>query len=405
MKASILTCSLLISFISFSQTPFSYRRKLQAVEKEEWRSITLPSNIFNKINKDYSDLRIYQLKKNDTLEIPYLIRVKNDEIKESTIELPVLNKSKKDGKLFLTFQLKRNEGVNYLDLNFEERNFDGYVKLEGSQDQVEWFEIVNNQRILSIQNEMVDFMTTTLNFPLTNYKFLRASIKANKPLTFLSSSFKAQEIKAGTFNEIPVAVKMTQDKKAKQSVGDLRLNEFTLISKIKIDVNQSGDYYRAFALETLRDSSKAPNQNWIYYYEPVVSGYLTSIRPNEFTFSEVATSKLKLTIFNADNAPLTIEKVSASGPTVELISKLKPGENFLFYGNGSISSPSYDIVHFENQIPETMNSIAVEQEEKLSKEKEKVSALLENQWWLWGAMVVVIGLLGFATVRMMSKKE
>jgi hypothetical protein len=404
MKAFIFIYSLLISFVSFSQTQFNYKRKLQAVEKEDWRSVTLPSNIFSKINKDYSDLRIYQINGDDTLEIPFLVKVKNDEIKESTIELPVLNKSKKDGKLFLTFQLKRNEGVNYLNLDFEERNFDGYVKLEGSQDQEEWFEIVNNQRILSIQNEMVDFMTTTLNFPLTNYKFLRASIKANKPLTFASSSFKTQEIKAGTFNEIPVAIKTTQDKKGKQSVVDLRLKEFTLISKIKINVNQSGDYYRAFTLETLRDSSKAPNQNWIYYYEPVVSGYLTSIRPNEFNFYEVAANKLKLTIFNADNAPLTIEKVSALGPTVELISKLKPGENFLFYGNASISSPSYDIVHFENEIPETMNSIAVEQEEKLSKEKEKVSALLENQWWLWGAMGVVIGLLGFATIRMMSKK-
>jgi hypothetical protein len=404
MKTIVFIYTLLISFISFCQTEFDYRRKVQAVEKEDWHAITLPSDIFNHINKDYSDLRIFQLTGKDTLEIPYLVKIKNDLVKETTVELPVLNKSKKDGKLYLTFQLKKNERVNYLDLDFEERNFDGYVKLEGSQDQLEWFEIVNNQRILSIKNEMVDFMTATLNFPVTNYKYLRATIKSNKPLTFVSSSFKSQQITAGTFNEAAVKLKMTQDKKNKQSIADLRLKEATLISKVKVNVNQTGDYYRGFSLEILRDSSKAPNGSWMYYYEPVTSGYLTSIRPNEFEFNEVIAEKMRLIVFNADNAPLSIETVSAFGPQVQLLAKLKPGDNFLFYGNSYRSSPSYDIVHFENDVPEVALSIGLEPEEKLSKEKEKVSALIENQWWLWGAMGVVIGLLGFATIRMMSKK-
>ncbi|PZR30395.1 MAG: DUF3999 domain-containing protein, partial [Azospira oryzae] len=165
-----------------------------------------------------------------------------------------------------------------------------------------------------------------------------------------------------------------------------------------------GDYYRSFTLETLRDSAQAPNQTWTYYYEPLVNGYLTSIEPNDFQFDVINARKLKLTIYNEDNAPLAIESITVSGPHVELVSQLKPGSTYLFYGNEQLSPPEYDLVHFTEQIPVELNEVVLEPEEKLIADKEKESPLMESKLWLWGAMVLIIGLLGFATLKMMSKK-
>ncbi len=328
----------------------------------------------------------------------------NDEISEGVMSLQVLNKSTKDGKLFSTFKLDKDQSVNYLDLDFEEKNFNAYVKFEGSNDQKEWFELVNRQRILSIQNQDLDFESLSLNFPLTNYHFLRATISSDKKLTFNEATFRKKEITKGKFLNIKPITKLTQDKKNKQTISEITFPEYQPVSKLSININQEGDYYRSFSLEVLRDSSQSPNKAWQYYYEPVFSGVLTSIEFNKFEFDAITAKKLKLTVNNADNAPLKIDGINFDGPRVELLTKLNPGENFLFYGNSLINAPSYDLVHFENQIPDSLSIIQLEKEEKLSPEKEKVSPLLENKIWLWIAMGAIIALLGFATLRMMSKK-
>jgi len=393
------------SIISFAQSPsFNYRRKLASLQKEGWHSIALPPDLFKQVNPGYSDLRLYQLNGTDTTEIPYLLKVRNDEVNEGIISLPVLNKSKKDGKLFLTFQLNRDQSVNYLDLDFEERNFNGYVNFEGSNDQKEWFELVKKQRILSIENQDIDFKALTLTFPVTNYHFLRATISSDKPLTFKQATFRTREINPGIFNSINTKFTTNQDKKNKQTITEIRFNDFQPVSRLSVQIDHTGDYYRSFSLESLRDSSQSPNKQWQYYYEPVYSGYLTSIEPNDFEFEIINTKKLRLIVLNADNAPLNVKQISTSGPQVELIAQLKSGQNFLFYGSPSRSAPSYDLVHFENEIPDSLVSVQLAKEEKLSPEKEKVSPLLENKVWLWVAMGAIIALLGFGTLRMISKK-
>jgi hypothetical protein len=391
--------------VSLAQTPgFEYRRELPSVQTEDWYAITLPAEIFRRLNPDYSDLRLYQLNDKDTMEIPYLLKVRNDDVSEGVVSLPVLNKSTKDGKLFLTFQLNKNQLANYLDLDFEEKNFNGYAKLEGSNDQKEWFELVSKQRILSIQNPDVDFKALTLNFPVANYKFLRVAITSDKRLTFASATFRSKEVKAGSFNEIQPSMQIVEEKKNKQTVIAIGFRDFQPVSKLSLLIDQPGDYYRSFSMEVLRDSSQAPNQKWMYYYNPVTEGYLTSVEGNTFEFPVVAAKKIRITIFNADNAPLKIKGITAFGPQVQLVAQIKPGNNFLFYGNPVAYTPSYDLVHFENQVPDSLSMIQLEQEEKLTPEKEKISPLLENKLWLWVAMAAVIALLGFGTLRMISKK-
>ncbi len=405
MKKSLTICFIFIQvYMALAQASFHYKRKLAPVEKEGWYSVVLPADLFQHLTNSYSDVRMLQVNEKDSVEIPYLLRIKNDEISEGFIDLEVLNKSKKDGKLYLTFKLNKGQEVNYLDLKFEEENYNGYVKLEGSNDQKEWFELVNHQRILAIKNNTVDFKFATLNFPLTDYRFLRAAISNDKPLTFEGASFRTKTVKSGSFNIITPRLTTAQHKKEKQTTVEMSFADYQPVSKVSIRINSQGDYYRSFSLETLRDSAQAPNQTWTYYYEPLAHGYLTSIEPNDFQFDVINAKKLRLTIFNEDNAPLNIESISLSGPHIELVSQIKPGNNYLFYGDETLPLPEYDLVHFTDQIPQELNTLAVETEEKLIADKEKGSPLMESKLWLWGAMIVIIGLLGFATLKMMAKK-
>src|SRR5688572_26057786 len=136
MKRSELIYVLLVllSGHCVAQPQFRYKRSVSGVEKEGWYALTLPSDIFRNIADDFGDLRLYSATEEDTLEVPYVLQVRHDEVTRETVHLPLFNESRKDGALYLTFELKNSQKVNYLSLQFEEANYFGYVTIEGSND-------------------------------------------------------------------------------------------------------------------------------------------------------------------------------------------------------------------------------------------------------------------------------
>lgn len=406
MKISLVTVfalSVALNFCFGQSVDFMYKRKLETVSTEGWSSVALPADIFSKVNSDYSDLRVYQIG-NDTLELPFLIRTKENEYSEEGVTLKELNKSKKDGKLFVTFELSKGQSVNYLNLSFEENNYNGFVTLEGSIDQQEWFEIIKDYRILSIHDQQVDFKATTLSFPQTNYRYIRAQIQTDLPTTFVSASFEKRSVVAGSFQTINHKINTNETKADKQTQFAITLDQYQPVNKIDFSFSHQQDYYRSFTIEALQDSAKTP-KGWNYYYETLHSGYLTSLRENEFEFATTSTRQLRVTVYNADNLPITLSKLTVSGPRVEIILPLKPADNyFLFYGNKNVNSPSYDLVHFKDQIPTTFNPLGLLGEEVIGQKPETNSPLLENKMWLWLAMGLAVAVMGYFTLKMMKAK-
>jgi len=399
----ILAFTLIASFACGQAQEFMYKRNLEPVSTEGWYSITLPANIFSKVNHDYSDIRVLSVEA-DTTELPYLIRTMASEYTDEVITLQELNKSKKDGKLFVTFELPKGQSVNYLNLAFEENNFNGLATLEGSTDQHEWFEIIKDYRILSIRNQQVDFNATTISFPSTNYRFLRASIQTDKPTTFVSASFENRLTKEGTFQSINHQQTVTEHKREKKTEYTFTLDDYQPVSRITFNINHTQDYYRSFTIETLRDIVKT-DKSLKYYYEPVYSGYLTSLRKNEFEFPTTLSQKLRITIYNADNTPIALSNAEISGPAVNIILPLKPADTYaLFYGNNKLYAPSYDLVHFKDQIPVSFTSLKALDETTIGELEKSKSPLIENKVWLWLAMGLAIGLMGYFTLKMMKTK-
>jgi hypothetical protein len=390
--------------ISIAQKDFRYRSKLNSIDSAGWYSISLAPPFYKSNNSSFSDLRIYQFTDKDTIEVPYVLTVHERQVKEGALELPAINQSKKDGKQYLTFELKKDQFVNYLDLEFKEQNYDGSSTLDGSMNQKEWFEI-DKQRIISIQNAEMNFTSSRLYFTKTNYRYLRVKLEVDKPLTFSKATFKNQVIDPGISTEVTAIWKQTLNKQAKQSIIDITLPALQPIAQLTIKAKSENDYYRPFRIERLMDSTQSP-KGWEYFYETIVQGFLTSIEKNEFYFNYSLAKKLRLVISNADDAPITINDITIYSPKIDLTARLKPGSNsFLYYGNPGLAEPSYDLLVFKEKIPLTAPSISLMNEEKLSKEKEPVSALIENKIWLWVVMGAIIGLLGFFTLRMMKAKE
>jgi len=403
MKRTLFSLLLLL-FISSAiaqVTSFKYRRAIENLSAEDWYSIEIPPDLFQKFNKDFSDIRILVFSEKDTIEIPYLIKIRKDEIITEDFNLALLNQSRADGKLFFTVQIPAGKILNIVNLNFLEDNIDALVTLEGSTDRNEWFELIRNKRIVSILQDDINYKKTSVTFPNSDYQYLRVQVSADKRLNLESVSFtyvltrKAENKALTDFN-------VATHHENKQTIISIRAPYRTAINSLAINATHSNDYYRRYTLAYALDSIKT-EKGWIQNYTTVTQGYLTSVDSNKINFQPLTTHELKLTIHNQDNPALTINTIELYGPMIEIITKLLPRQQaFLYYGNEKLSAPRYDLVHFLERIPEPAKKITLLNEEKLESAQEE-HALFTKKFWLWSMLVVVVGVMAYFTLHMLKR--
>ncbi len=400
-KASIVLCAVLAVLQAAGQSRgFHFQRSFDA-PAEGWYSISLPPDVFRHTQPGLGDIRILSIEGSDTTETQFIIRTLRDEAGDELVDLPIFNRSSRNGVQYLTVELKNDQPINRLDLSIAERNFDGTVQLEGSDDKKEWFAIDSLRRILSILDDGVDFNATAINFPVSHYKFLRMGVKANVPLTIHGATFANQSAKPGVRISARAKFNLKQDKATKESILDVSLPDLQLIDQITIDASSASDYYRAVTIEALRDSTRT-QKGWYYSYDHLYTGYITSVRDHKFSFSETLAKRIRVTVRNGDNATLQYKGVTVSGPRVELVAQLKKARYILVYGNTRARMPSYDLAHFPDKIPADAPELSPGPPQDLSKPIADQHSFLSNKIWLWGILGVIIAVLGFFTLRMMK---
>lgn len=409
MKSRIKLCVCLFFVCSFSygqMDEYAYKREIKGVS-EQWHKIVLPTEIFGKTTQKLADIRIFGITENDTIEAPFRLRVASEKISSKKIEFNKLNTSHIGEDYFFTFEIPAEEPINQIKLDFAQENFDWQISLEGSQDLNEWFHILEVYRILSIKNDLTDFQFTTLTFPNSKYRYFRVGIHSKEKPELNSASISQEEIKEGKFKKYVVKKFNTKDNpQTKQTEIEVELKMPVRASHVKIGILDTFDYYRPITIQYLTDSIKT-EQGWKYNYSTLTSGTLNSIEENEFEFNSTTVKKLKIFIGNQDNKALKIKNVVVKGYVHELTTRFTDKATyFLVYGNKSATKPSYDIERFADNIPETLTSLTLGNEQKIpKKDNPKPSPLFENKAWLWAIMGAIILLLGWFSVKMMRKSR
>ncbi|ARN77241.1 hypothetical protein BST97_04175 [Nonlabens spongiae] len=384
---------------------YDYKRELSGIS-ETWHKIVLSDEVFGKASKDLLDLRIYGVKDDGKIiEVPYLLLTTRDQNISKKVTFETLNVSENENGYYFTFKIPTSKPVNHIDLDFAQENFDWRVTLEGSQDQQEWFKIVEDQRILSIRNTQTDFQFTELDFASAKYQYFRLLAKSEQQPDLKNASITQNEdVKGKKRNYQLKRYRVKENIRTQQTEIDVELKMPVRVSEIKLKVSDDFDYYRSMAIKYLTDSVKT-EKGWHYNYRIFTRDNLNSLEENTFTFPDVTAQRLKIIIDNQDNQPLNIEEIQVQGPFKEMIARFtEEATYFLTYGNQDASSPYYDIQRFDNKIPEDLSILELGNEQTISKQKSKTaSPLFENQSWLWIVMALIIGVLGWFSFRMMKK--
>ena len=411
MKKRVKIAIWLIMFLgSYSQSygqmeTYDYKRELNGIS-DQWHSIILPNDLFGKASHNLADVRLFGISANqDTLEAPYIIRVKTENSTSKDIVFKTLNTSYNNKGSFFTFEIPTKESINQIKLDFEQENFDWRLTLEGSQNQREYFTIIENYRITSIKNELTDFQFTTVRFPNSSYRFFRIRIDSKEKPDLTVAHLTQSEKTEGVFRNYPIKIQeFGENKKEKQTEIKLELQVPVAVSHLKINISDKVDYYRPITIMYLSDSVKT-EKGWKYSYSKLTSGTLNSMEENEFKFKCTTLKNLKIIIYNQDNQALSIDSIQVKGYIHEIVARFtEPANYFLTYGNEKAVKASYDIERFTDKIPDTLKALDLGIEQKIGKEKEVAGdPLFENENWLWLVMTVIIGLLGWFSLKMMRK--
>lgn len=385
---------------------YQYKREILGI-KETWHSLILPNEIFGKMRPDFSDIRILGITaKNDTIEAPYLLQNTRETKVEKDIPFQIINSTYNENGYYFTFEMPTVNPTNQIILDVSENNFDWKVKVEGSQNQNEWFTIMDNYRILGIENAQTHYKFTQIAFPTAQYRYFRLCIKANTKPTIIAAKISKQAMNTGTYRHYALKnIKTHLDKKTKETIIEAELPTAVPVSYLKFAVSNTFDYYRPIKIEYLVDSVKT-EKGYVYQFQPMGTGTLTSLEKNEIKFENVVCQKLKISIDNADNEPLTIDSVSIKGSPDKIVVRFtQEASYYLVYGNAQAVQAHYDIGVFQDKIPANLTEISLGEEQKIDKQASKtVEPLFKNKLWLWGIMIVIILLLGAFSFKMLKNK-
>lgn len=385
---------------------YTYKCELKGISNQ-WHKITLPDEIFGNVSRNLYDIRIFGITaNNDTIEAPYLLHLTKEKISSSDINFKTVNTSYNEKGYFFTFEIPSNVSINQIKLDFKQKNFDWLLKLEGSQNQQEWFTVLEDYRILSIENELTGFQFTKISFPDSKYHFFRILIRSKEKPDLTDVKVSQFDVTNGTFRNYPVKkVNIYKNKQARETVLDIDLQSLVPVSHIKIGIKDTFDYYRSFTIKYLTDSIKT-EQGWKYSYNSLTSGTLNSFDVNEFECNSSILQKIKIQIHNQDNQPLTIDTIEVKGYVHELVARFtEPASYFMTYGNIKAGRPKYDIDRFKDQIPDILIPLELGDEQKIVKEELPVTdPLFKNKAWLWIIMTVIVLLLGWFSLKMIRKE-
>jgi hypothetical protein len=407
LKISLTLLIFLLCYASlFAQIEnHNYKRKLSP-PSNLWHEVVLPEAIFKNINTNFSDLRIIGFNSsNDTIEVPYIITNSSKEIVYKEISFQLINASKNNNDYFWTFETPIDNIINEINLSFKNKNFDWNVQLEGSQNQNDWFTILDKYRILSIHNNQIDFNYTKIKFPKSNYKYYRVKVKSDNIPDLNKATLSLQIVEKELMHNCSVK-RMKQVNTKNTTEIDVELTNVYPISKINIAIADSLDFYRPIIIKQLKDSVKT-EKGWIYNYSTLTNSIINSIETSEFHFNPTFANKFKIIIYNNDNSPLTIDAVIAKGFIYQLTARFNDlsSDYFLYYGNTSSTTPSYDIVNFKDKIPTGITQLKLSEEEKIIHEKEQVNQpLFSNNGWLWVVLILLILFLSWASFKMLKSK-
>lgn len=383
--------------------------KIEKVKVDGLHKIILPTVLRSISNDDLSDFRILDSKEN---EVPYFVNKNVDPVSDSQYkEYKIISTSEIPRKQSTLIFENSDKTINQVILSIA--NYDGEktFTISGSNNQKEWFGISNNGYLSYLNASNATYVSKTIDFPLTNYKYIKIDLDDKKSLPIRIISVGNFNFKTTSTLFLPVNYTkktITELKSEKKTLIYFEFENATNIDQIKFQISNPKlfkRYAKVYKNETRKVKHKIENyQNFIANFE------LSSNSKNTFQLVGTKEKDFYIEIDNQDNQPLTIDNVQFFQYPLSIIADLKTNENYtIITGNPNAILPVYDIENFKSNIPNNLHTATISKikTKGLKNTIETKKIFWQQPWFMWvciGLGAIVILYFASSLVKDLNKK-
>ena len=359
--------------------------KIETVTESGLHKIILPAEIRSFSQEELGDFRILDSKGNET---PYYIFQENSEAKTSSFsECKILSKTKipKSKSIFIFENPKTS--IDEIVLSIANSDVKKYYSISGSDNQTEWFGLVNNSQLNGLENSQNTSVFKTIPLPLSSYRYLKIEINDKKslPINILKIGFFTNKTSSPNVEEVFARnTRILQIPAEKKTRIYSVFNHPQIINQIDFTITNPNLFQRNAQIYV--NKKRAMNQKSAIYPEIHTNFELNSNTKNSFSIPQLFEKEFFIEIENRDNQPLTVAKIEFFQNQVAVIADLKANKKYTVQtGNSKLHSPEYDLENFKNKMSNNLPEAKIydikhtSAKEKSSKEK----SFWQQSWFMW----------------------
>ncbi len=368
--------------------------KIDIVKENGLHKIILPAEIRSFSNEDLSDFRIIDAK---GTEVPYYILQENNGTMSSSFsEFKVISKTiipKK--KTSIIFENSKGS-INEIVLSIANSDITKSYSISGSNNQKEWFGLVNNSQLLGLEDSNTTSVLKTIVLPLSSYPYLKIDFDDKKtlPINILKIGSIINKSSSPTLEEVPVtSTRILQIPAEKKTRIYISFNHPQIVNQISFDITSPNLFQRNARIYVTK--KRPNNQKGGPIPEIILDLELNSKQKNSFTIPQLFQKEFYIEIENKDNQTLNFGKIRFFQNPISVIADLKVNENYTIQtGNRKLRSPEYDLENFKNIITNNLPEAKIyDIKQATSKE---ISCRNKSFWQQSLFMWLCIGLGGIA---------
>ena len=390
-KICCLCFALLWSNISIAQIT---KAKIQAVAKNGLYKMIVPAEIRSYSKDDLSDFRIFDTQNN---EVPYFLM--GDAIGkavEQFEEFKVLSKVVDNRKSTSIVIANPKAQINGLELIIANSEVVKKYSVSGSNDQKQWFGLVNNGTLSDLQSTETTSVSEEISFPLCSYRFLKIVFddSTTLPINVLKIGNAQTNFLKGELQEIKVkSLQTTQISAEKKTLIKIEFDFPQFIDKVVFDINKTSLFKRNARIYT--DKERNEKHKTVKYQHEIAHFSVASNQSNSFEIANTKQQFLYIEIENQDNPLLQILDFKFYQKPIFAIADLKSNENYtITTGYSNQKLPNYDLAYFKETISDALPETQITSIE-LQKQDNKADAqasFWQQPWFMW-LCIVIAGLM------------
>jgi hypothetical protein len=320
---------------------FKYERPLQTGNSTGQQYVVIDESIWRHSRPDLADVRLYSREK----ELPYALTFElgGPEAEQSAVR--ILQPGTLNGKTLFFLDMTDTREYDRVKLGLSTRDFIAHARIEGQDDLHgrQWV-VLGTTTLYDLSEEKLG-RNSTLQMPLSAYKFLRVTVDSSiKPSDLLNATAGTTRKEKVIWRDIDS--QLTQQQKGKDTVFTFSVPENVPVERVTPAIDP-GQQNFSRNVEITGEKEQVAGLGEISRIHMVRNGQKVDVEETSIGLRLAGPGRYQVVIRNGDDAPLKISGAKLQQYERRIYFDSDAGSQVrLYYGDEKLESPVYDYRKF-----------------------------------------------------------